>query len=183
MKIIVGLGNPGLRYRNTRHNAGFLAAGVFAKKHKIGIKKKGFLGVYGQGRIKGRQVVIFMPMTYMNLSGDAVKSVCAGKLSEKEDILVISDDINLPIGDIRLREKGSAGGHNGLKSIIEKIGSDFVRLRIGVGQEEKIEDMSAYVLAPFPQSQKKIMAETFEKAVEVIETWLARDPHRASNVG
>ncbi|NQT32231.1 MAG: aminoacyl-tRNA hydrolase [Candidatus Omnitrophica bacterium] len=174
MKIIVGLGNPGLRYRNTRHNVGFLVLNALARKHALRIRKKGFGGKYAVGRILRNEVMLFEPLTYMNLSGEAVSSICSSKLEEKADLLVVSDDVNLDPGSIRLREKGSSGGHNGLKSIIDKIGPDFARLRIGIGADRKIADMSSHVLAAFPRREKTVLNEVLEKAVECIEIWLAQ---------
>jgi PTH1 family peptidyl-tRNA hydrolase len=174
MKIIVGLGNPGLRYRNTRHNAGFLVLKALAKKHRIGIRKKGFYGAYGIGRIKQQEVMLFEPLTYMNLSGKAVESVCFSRLEDKKDLLIISDDFNLPLGSIRLRDKGSSGGHNGLQSIIEKIGPDFARLRLGVRTGDTIEDMSSYVLSPFSRAERPLLEGMRERAMECVETWLVK---------
>lgn len=179
MKIIVGLGNPGLKYRNTRHNTGFLVLKALSKKYRLPIKKKGFSGVYGVGRILGNEVMLFEPATYMNLSGDAVKSACSSYLDEEKDLLVVTDDFNLPLGDMRLREKGSSGGHNGLESIIERMGQDFTRLRVGIASGEIAGDMSGYVLAPFPRRDRPILAEAVEKAVECIETWLVKGTKEA----
>ena len=173
MKIIVGLGNPGLRYRNTRHNAGFLVVNALAKKYRIGIRKKNFSGVYGIGRIQRQEVMLFEPLTYMNLSGKAVMAVCSSRLTDESDLLVISDDFNLSLGRIRLRDKGSAGGHNGLQSIIANIGPDFARLRLGVGKDDTVEDLSPYVLSPFPRAERPLLNDMREKAVECVETWLA----------
>ena len=172
MKIIVGLGNPGLKYRNTRHNAGFLVIKELAEKNGISLRKKAFGGVYGIGRVTAREAMLFEPHTYMNLSGEAVKAVCDRKLEEKEDLLVISDDFNLPLGSVRLREKGSAGGHNGLKSIIDHMGTDFARLRVGVGAATPMEDMSDYVLSSFAKKERPILQEGIVKAVSCVEIWL-----------
>jgi len=172
MKIIAGLGNPGFRYRNTRHNIGFTIIDLLAKKSRIRLKKKGFSGIYGIGRICGEEIMLFKPMTYMNLSGEAIGPVCSSKLIDKNDLLVISDDFNLSLGDIKLREKGSAGGHNGLRSIIEKIGDDFARLRIGVAGGELPQDVVSYVLTSFPKNEKALIKDVIEKAVECVETWL-----------
>ncbi|MFH1878079.1 MAG: aminoacyl-tRNA hydrolase [Candidatus Omnitrophota bacterium] len=182
MKIIAGLGNPGLKYRNTRHNAGFMALEVLAGKHGIKIKKKGFSGVYGIGNINGFETLLFEPMTYMNLSGDAVKAVCSFKLKDKKDLLVIADDFNLLLGKLRLRKNGSAGGHNGLKSIAEKIGADFSRLRIGVGAGDAEGDMTDYVLGAFPRTDKAVLNETLEKAAECVEVWIREGAGAAMNI-
>jgi PTH1 family peptidyl-tRNA hydrolase len=174
MKIIAGLGNPGFKYRNTRHNTGFLVLKHLAKKHRLPIKKKGFSGIYSIGRIAGQEVMLFEPLTYMNLSGEAVNAVCSSRMDEKKDLLVISDDFNLSLGCIRLRKEGSAGGHNGLQSVISKIGPDFARLRIGIGSGEATGDMSAYVLSVFSREERIVINGILEKAAECVEMWLAR---------
>jgi len=182
MKIIVGLGNPGLRYRNTRHNAGFLAVDVIAKKNRISLRKKGYKGAYGVGRIRGEEVFLFKPYTYMNLSGEAVKSVFSSMAEEMQDLLVISDDVSLPLGQIRLRERGSSGGHNGLESIIEHIGPDFARLKLGVDSMNNTnQDMAAYVLAPFTRCERSEVVRMLEKASDCTETWLALGMKDAMN--
>lgn len=172
MKIVAGLGNPGFRYRRTRHNAGYLALKVLSQKYRIGIRKKGFNGIYGLGRIEGQEVMLFEPLTYVNLSGEAVSAVCSSKLDSMDELLVVSDDVNLPLGSIRLRESGSPGGHNGLKSIVDKMGPDFARLRIGIGTDREIPDMSSYVLSPFPRPERGILEEALERAAECVEIWL-----------
>jgi peptidyl-tRNA hydrolase, PTH1 family len=174
MKIIIGLGNPGFRYRNTRHNVGFLAVQGLAKKYKINIKKKGFGGVYGIGRIKREEVMLFKPMTFMNLSGEAVNSLYSSKLDDISDLLIINDDISMPLGTTRMREKGSSGGHNGLKSIIENIGSDFARFKIGIGSENQIDDVSRYVLSNFTRKQRKVLDEMLEETMVNIENWIEK---------
>ena len=183
MKIIVGLGNPGLKYRKTRHNAGYMALDALSKKHRIPIKKKGFNGIYGEGRIGGKETILFKPLTYMNLSGGAVEAVCASRLVAKDDLLVISDDVNIPLGSIRMREKGSSGGHNGLKSIIGRRGEDFARLRLGVGAEKVIEDMSAFVLAVFSRREMIGMAKVLEEAVSCAEMWVGKGAKQAMSRG
>lgn len=182
MKIIVGLGNPGLRYKNTRHNAGFLALKALAKKHGLSIKKRGFNGIYGIGRIIQQEVILFEPLTYMNLSGKAIEAICSSRLEEKEDLLVVSDDFNLSLGQIRLRIKGSSGGHNGLESIIGSIGPEFSRLRIGIGRGEVEGDMTGFVLSPFPRKERPLLKETIERAVEGIEVWLDKGIKEAMNL-
>ncbi len=172
MKIIIGLGNPGLRYRNTRHNVGFFVIRTLAKRHGINIRKKGFGGRRGTGRIGGREVMLFEPLTYMNLSGEAVKAVCSSRLGDREDLLVISDDVNLPLGSIRLRQKGSAGGHNGLQSIIDLWGPDFARLRVGIGREGAMADMTGYVLSSFPRGERAALEKAVQAASDCAEIWL-----------
>ena len=172
MKIIVGLGNPGLRYRNTRHNAGFLVIDELAKRHRIRVNKKAYGGLCGTGRINGVEILLFKPLTYMNLSGSAVSAVVSEKLQEKEDLLVVSDDIALTLGNIRLRTKGSSGGQNGLRSIIDRLGEDFARLRIGIGTDKEIMDSSSFVLGPFTRKERPLLAEALENAAGCVETWL-----------
>ncbi|MBD3380336.1 MAG: aminoacyl-tRNA hydrolase [Candidatus Omnitrophica bacterium] len=182
MKIIVGLGNPGLRYRHTRHNAGFMAVELLAKKHRMSLKKKGFGGRYAVGRIKGEEVLLFEPMTFMNLSGDALASICSSRLDEENGLLVITDDVDLPLGKIRIRKNGSSGGHNGLRSIIDRIGSDFARLRIGVGDEKLlVTDTADFVLSRFPRKDKGVLNECLEAAAECAETWLSESVEKAMN--
>lgn len=179
MKLVAGLGNPGIRYRNTRHNAGFLAINVLAKKYRVKIKKKAFQGIYGIGQVKKQEVIFFQPLTYMNLSGNAISRIISSKLEDKEDLLVITDDVSLPLGEIRLRDKGSSGGHNGLKSIIDVLGPDFARLRIGIGcLERPIQDLSTYVLSPFSRKEKEILKGVLEKTVERVENWLEYNCNR-----
>jgi len=188
MKIVAGLGNPGFRYRNTRHNIGFRVLDELGRKHDCKIKKKGFHGTYGIGRIAGQEVLLFKPLTYMNLSGEALKAVCSYHAPDKEDILVVSDDFNLSLGLLRLREKGSAGGHNGLASIIETMGPDFNRLRVGIGAEEMPDERSGYVLAPFRRSERSLVDKIIVKSAESIEAWIeegmkaAMDKYNNTNV-
>lgn len=175
MKVIVGLGNPGLRYSNTRHNAGFMVCKELSGRTGIPLRKKGFGGRYGIGRVGGLEIMIFQPQTYMNLSGEAVASVYSAKIKEIKDLLVISDDISLPLGHIRLREKGSSGGHNGLGSIIEHIGPGFARLRVGIGAAPGEGEVSDYVLSGFGKKEKPVLAEAVEKAAKCSEMWLKED--------
>ena len=158
-----------------------MALKILAKKHRIPIRKKGFGGVYGIGRIDRQEVMLFEPLTYMNLSGGVVEAVRASKLERQEDLLVVGDDVNLPIGRIRLREKGSSGGHNGLQSIIDRIGTNFARLRLGVGTDRPVEDMSAYVLSPFSRRERAVLGEMLAEAANCIETWLVSGTKEAMN--
>ena len=172
MKIIAGLGNPGLRYRNTRHNAGFKVVEALGDKYGIRIKKKGFGGVYGVGQACGNEVMLFKPTTYMNLSGEPLQAVCSKHLETRGELLVISDDFALPLGIIRLRVKGSSGGHNGLRSIIGRFGEDFCRLRVGIGGEEEGNEKKVFVLSSFSKYEKAELKKGVEKAAGCVETWL-----------
>ena len=179
MKIIAGLGNPGKGYKNTRHNAGFMVIKEISQKHGILLKKKAFGGLYGFGKIFGKEVILFEPQTYMNLSGEAVNAVCARHLEKREDLLVINDDTALTLGTIRIREKGSSGGHNGLKSIIQYIGTDFARLRVGVGKGGPLIDMKDHVLSDFLSEEGKVLDEVIRRAAMCAEKWISEGLKRA----
>lgn len=177
MKIIAGLGNPGFRYRNTRHNAGFRVIDELAKKYRIRVKKKGFHGVYGVGVIAGEEVMLFKPLTFMNLSGEAIEAAISRHLASeasKEDLLVIADDLSLPLGSFRIRKKGSSGGHNGLESIIGRLGEDFTRLKVGIGSENMPEDKASYVLAPFSRKDAAFLGGVISDVLDALETWVSK---------
>jgi PTH1 family peptidyl-tRNA hydrolase len=179
MKIIVGLGNPGFRYRNTRHNIGFMVLDSLAGNHRIRIRTRSYNGIYGIGRVKDEEVMLFKPLTYMNLSGTAVASLLKDKAIDIKELLVINDDFNLMMGSLRIRPGGSSGGHNGLKSLIEHIGVDFARLRIGVGTQALPEDKATYVLAPFSRKEKGVLAEVIERSEGCAELWVEKGPELA----
>lgn len=180
MKLIVGLGNPGFRYRNTRHNAGFLAVKELSKKSGIRIAKKKCRGLSGVGSIDGKKVNLFMPQTYMNISGEAVREIVKESRVRPRDILVIYDDIDLNFGFIRFREKGSSAGHNGLKSAIESLGtSEFPRLRIGIGKSQKITDVVSFVLKPFSSDEKLFLKVIISDAAECAMLWVKEGPNKA----
>ncbi len=171
MRIIVGLGNPTLKYSKTRHNVGFETIDVLSKKHKIKVKKNQFKALIGEGFINGEKVILVKPMTYMNKSGEAVKEIVDYyKVNPNEDLIVISDDLNLDVGVLRLRSKGSAGGHNGLKSIIKCVGTEsFDRVRIGVGKVPANRDVITHVLSRFGKEDRKIVKESFIVSAQAIE--------------
>ena len=175
MKLIVGLGNPGLRYADTRHNIGFKAVKLLAKKYSIKINKKESGAKTGAGIIAGHKVILALPHRFMNLSGEPVKSFIDYYKIKHEDLLVVCDDINILLGSLRIRQQGSAGGHNGLKSIIENMGTDaFARLRIGVGVEGLEGDMTGFVLGSFTREQAKVLPCILSGAVSKCEDWLNR---------
>ena len=156
MKLIVGLGNPGSEYQSTRHNMGFAAIDYISEKQGIPVKKSKHQALIGEGTLGGERVVLVKPMTYMNLSGDAVSALARWYKVEPADILVIYDDMDLPVGQMRLRPSGSAGGHNGMKSIILRLSSDqFPRLRIGIGRREN-NDTIDYVLGKLNREEQEI---------------------------
>jgi PTH1 family peptidyl-tRNA hydrolase len=181
MKIIAGLGNPGLLYKRTRHNAGFMVIEALAKKHGLRLGKKGFDGRYGVGRFSGQEVMLFEPLTYMNLSGEAIKGAVASRLDDISDLLVVVDDLNLPLGSIRIRPGGSDGGHNGLKSIAAKIGTGFTRLRIGIGSGDIPGDTARFVLSPFSREEKGALEGGILDASACAEIWLKEGVKEAMN--
>lgn len=183
MKLIVGLGNPGKQYSATRHNVGFLVIDYLAEKLDIKVDKIKFKSVIGEGFAGTEKIVLAKPQTYMNLSGEALLDMVQWYKLNPADILVIYDDLDLPAGKLRLRMKGSAGGHNGMKSIIYLIQSDeFPRLRIGIGrpQNEKIETVN-HVLGKFSEEEAKIMAEAVAKAAAAVLTVLDKGVEKAMN--
>lgn len=171
MFIIVGLGNPGLEYVNTRHNVGFQVIDALAEQYHISVSESKHKALLGKGVIEGHKVVLVKPLTYMNLSGEAVRSVTDYyKIDEKEELLVVFDDISLAPGQLRIRKKGSAGGHNGIKNIITHLGHDtFKRIKMGIGEKPKGYDLADYVLGHFSQEDKVVMEESTQKAITVIK--------------
>lgn len=171
MFVIVGLGNPGKKYENTRHNVGFMAIDALAEKYGISISEKKHKALCGSGVIEGMKVLLVKPQTYMNLSGESVAEVLNFyKLDPEEEMLVIYDDISLAPGNIRIRKKGSAGGHNGIKSIIAHAGTQgFMRIKIGVGEKPSGWDLADYVLGHFSEEDtvklKEIMPDVIQAAV------------------
>ena len=175
--LIVGLGNPGRQYENTRHNAGFICLDLFAEKEGIKIDRLKFKSLMGEGRIKGHRCLFLKPQTFMNLSGEAVRDAADFYKIKPENIIVIYDDISLPTGTLRIRKKGSAGGHNGIKSIIWQLNSDvFPRLKIGVGdRKDKDDDLKDYVLGRFSKADMDTLKNTMEKAVDALKYILDGD--------
>ncbi len=169
MKIIVGLGNPGLKYAGTRHNTGFSVLTGISDKYNIPINKKECKALTGHGVIGGEKVVLAMPQTYMNLSGDAVLELVHFYKCTAEDVIVIYDDTDLDVGRIRIRKQGSAGGHNGIKSIISCLGTEeFDRVKVGIGHKPADWDLADYVLGRFPKEELPLLRETVEKAVDAV---------------
>jgi len=182
MTVIVGLGNPGSKYAGTRHNIGFELIDRLADKlsARMGPGKGPFY--LGDGRYKGQKVVLVKPTTFMNMSGDAVVQVLNWFKAEPDDCLVCYDDLDLPVGTIRLRPQGSAGGHNGMKDIIRKLGTDrFPRLRIGIGNDFPHERQVNYVLSRFASEERKTMDETLDRAARAVFTYLTEGIDEAMN--
>lgn len=183
MYIIVGLGNPGKEYQNTRHNIGFDVIDRLADEEHISVLEKKHKAVIGKGVVAGVKCILAKPMTYMNLSGESVRElVDYYKVDEETELIVVSDDISLDVGMIRVRKKGSAGGHNGLKSIIGNLGHDiFMRVKMGVGEKPKGWDLADYVLGHFSEPERKLMDDACERAVEAIRMMVGGDPDGAMN--
>ncbi len=172
MYIIAGLGNPGKEYINTRHNAGYLAVEYLAEKLNIKLNKLKFNSVYGDISINGEKVMLVKPVTFMNRSGIAIAEIINFYKIPTENLIVIYDDIDIPLGTLRIRPNGSSGTHNGMKSIINNVGSNFPRIRIGIGRNEDM-DLADYVLQKFLSSERDLINSIVEKAalaaVEIIE--------------
>ncbi len=178
------LGNPGLKYEGTRHNAGFMTADALSKKKNIAINKARFQALTAQADLGGERVLLMKPQTYMNLSGQAVSQAARFYKIPPEHILVVSDEVSLPIGKLRIRTKGSAGGHNGLKNIIEQLGTeDFPRIRLGVGAPPHPDyDMADWVLSVFRNEDAELMTDAARRAAEAVECYIEKGPDRAMNL-
>ncbi len=171
--VIVGLGNPGPEYAGTRHNAGFWCIDALAKKHGITLERRNRSAIVGEGEIEDHRVVLVKPRTFVNRSGAAIKYLTARYAAPIEKVLIVCDDINLPPGKLRMRRKGSAGGHNGIKSVIEAAGSQgFPRLRIGVGRPPEGTGQIEHVIGPMESRDREIVDEAVERAAAAIECLL-----------
>lgn len=183
MYIIVGLGNPGKEYENTRHNIGFYVIDKLAEQENIGVLEKKHKAVFGKGYVAGQKCILAKPQTFMNLSGESVRELIDYyKSDEKTELIIISDDICLDVGQIRVRKKGSAGGHNGLKNIISHLGHDtFMRIRMGVGEKPKGYELVDYVLGHFSKEEMKILDAAAEQAADAIRVILTEGADAAMN--
>lgn len=181
--LVVGLGNPGGKYENTRHNVGFLVADELGERGRFPIQRLKFKALTNTAEIGGQGVLVMKPTTYMNLSGEAVGEAARFYKIAPDHVLVISDDVSLPVGKLRIRTGGSAGGHNGLKSIIQHLGSDqFPRLKVGVGGKPHPDyDMADWVLGKLQGEDKKIMDDAVKRAADAIECLLKDGPQKAMN--
>ena len=174
MFVIAGLGNPGLSYRKTRHNIGFMALDVIAERIGVKIKDKKFSGLLGEGELNGERVILVKPQTYMNLSGDAVQPAAAFYKIPTDHIIVVHDDMGLHEGKLLIKRGGSDGGHNGIKSITQRLGSpDYPRVKIGVGQPPNPEwDRIDWVIGKLTDEEYKIISEAAQRAVKAVEELL-----------
>ena len=173
MIAIVGLGNPGKTYERTVHNLGFMALDHFAETHNLTFSKTKYSGKVAEGVIGGEKVILLKPETFMNLSGKSVIEIMNMLKLKSTEVLVISDDIDLPFGDLRLRQSGSAGTHNGLRDIVGRIGTEFPRIRVGAGRPEFM-DLATYVLSRIPDDKMAILQEKFVKIDKVIEQFITK---------
>lgn len=181
--LVVGLGNPGSKYWNTRHNVGFAALDALAEQLHAKVDRVKFQALTGTATLEGQKLILLKPTTYMNLSGDAVQAAARFYKIPPERILVMFDDISLDPGRLRVRKNGSAGGHNGIKSIISRIGSqEFPRVKIGVGAKPHPDyDLADWVLSTFPYDQREFMDETYKRAAQAAVTVITQGPEAAAN--
>mgnify|MGYP000727907184 FL=1 len=183
MFIIAGLGNPTSQYEGTRHNIGFDVMDALAEKYNISISEKKHKALCGKGVIEGEKVLLVKPQTYMNLSGESIAEILNYyKVDAEEDFLVVFDDISLAPGNIRIRKKGSAGGHNGIKNIIAMTGTqNFKRIKVGVGEKPKGWDLAEYVLGRFPDEDRKKVNDAIEDAIGAVSMILRGETDQAMN--
>ena len=182
MYIIAGLGNPTREYEKTRHNVGFDTIDVLADKLNTSVDEKKFKGLYGRGIIAGEKVILLKPQTFMNLSGESVREAADFYKVDPEHIIVIYDDISLDVGQLRIRKKGSAGGHNGIKNIIAHLGTqEFPRVRIGVGEKPARMDLADYVLGHFPKEEAETMTTAFKDGAAAVVDMMTEGVEAAMN--
>lgn len=180
--VVVGLGNPGKQYEQTKHNVGFLVIDKLAEKYQIPMTKFQYKAFVGSGMIKNKKVLLVKPQTFMNLSGESVREIVNFYKVPQERFVVIYDDTSLPMGQIRLREKGSHGGHNGIRNIIQLMGTDvFGRIKVGIGEKPNGWDLADYVLAKFEPNDLPLMESGMDKATEAVEWILSRGMQDAMN--
>lgn len=173
MKCIVGLGNPGKKYDGTRHNVGFAVIDELIKRHQIKLDQSKFKGHFAIETLFGEKVIFLKPQTFMNLSGESLRPLMDFYKIEPKDVLVIFDDLDLPVGKIRLRQKGGHGGHNGIRSIIDHLGTkEFKRIRIGVGRPTNNMPIVNYVLSPFTPEQQEDVQTTINKSADACDEWI-----------
>lgn len=177
MKIIIGLGNPGIKYKGTRHNIGYDVVDNLSRRHNINLNKQKFNSMYGEGRINGEKVILLKPLTYMNKSGLAVSEVINFYKVHLKDVIIVVDDIDIKFATIRIKQKGSAGSHNGLKSVINSIGDNNIpRLKIGVGNKKNAEqDLADFVMGKFDKLEYPEIKETINHATLALEDWIKYD--------
>ena len=183
MFIIAGLGNPDGKYKGTRHNVGFDVIDALADKYNISVDTRKHRAYIGKGVIGGQKVILVKPQTYMNLSGESIRSALDYyKVEAEHEIIIIYDDVSLDVGQLRIRKKGSAGGHNGIKSIISHLGTnEFLRIKVGVGEKPKGYDLADYVLGRFSKGECEQIAESYAAVSDAIELIVGGDVEKAMN--
>ena len=182
MKLIVGLGNPGEKYNNTRHNVGFMFIDMYSNMKKCISFKEKFKGLYTTFTENGENIILFKPLTYMNLSGEAILEISNYYHIDHKDILVVYDDKDIPFACLRLREKGNPGSHNGMKNISQLLGgNDFPRIRVGIGTPKPESDMISFVLSKFDTNELKELKTTFENASSACDYFIKNDFNMAMN--
>lgn len=180
MRCVIGLGNPGAEYAETRHNLGFRVVAVLAERHKVRLRGRDYAR-FGQGRVEGEPVVLAQPLTFMNDSGHAARRLVQRFRLTPADLLVVYDDLDLELGRMRLRPSGSPGTHNGARSVAQEVGQGFPRLRLGIGPLPPRVDPVKFVLAPFPEAEQPLVAEMVTRAAEAVEFLLERGLEAAMN--
>lgn len=182
MYVIAGLGNPTKEYDKTRHNVGFSTIDVLADRYNIDVSERKHKALCGKGVIEGQKVLLVKPQTFMNLSGESLRAVTDYYKVSNEELIVIYDDISLPPGQLRIRLKGSAGGHNGIKNIIAQLGTqEFPRIKVGIGEKPPRMDLADYVLSHFSQGEQKLMDEAFKDAADAAVMMMTDGAERAMN--
>lgn len=183
MYIIVGLGNPGREFVNTRHNIGFDVIDVLADEENFSVLEKKHKAIIGKGVVAGQKCILAKPVTFMNRSGESIRELIDYyKVDETDELIIISDDVSMDVGKVRIRKKGSAGGHNGLKNIIEHLGHEnFIRVKIGVGEKPKGWDLADYVLGRFSAPERETLNETAKWAADAIRAIITDGPDSAMN--
>lgn len=183
MFVIAGLGNPKKDYENTRHNIGFDVIDSIAEENHISVSESKHKALIGKGQIDGYKVILAKPQTFMNLSGESIRALIDYyKINEESELLIIYDDVSLPVGQLRIRKKGSAGGHNGIKSIISHLGHmNFMRIKMGVGEKPKGSDLADYVLGHFTKIERELMDESGKRAAEACRLIIANQTEEAMN--
>ena len=180
MKVIVGLGNPGPRYKDTRHNVGFQTLEELARRHPVQRQESRFDAIIAHLQIKQEKVFLLKPLTYMNLSGKAVRALIAYYKIDLKDIIVIYDDMDLPVGNLRIRSAGGTGGHRGMTSLVENLGTrEFARIRIGIGRPPR--EAIDWVLGRFSPEEKPLISNAVARAADAVETWIAHGIEKAMN--
>ncbi len=182
MKLVVGLGNPGARYRSTRHNLGFMVVDALAERWRIGVGGRRHEAELGTGSVGGARVVLAKPQTFMNASGESVTKLRRLYRLDPVDVLVVYDDLDLPLGKVRLRGDGGAGGHNGVASLISVLGKGFPRLRVGIGRPPGGADPVGFVLEPFAESDIATVRDAIERAADGVESWVTNGLEPTMNI-